>query len=508
MILGDTEQTGGNRATLDDLFRRAGVRRAQALALIDPPNIADLTGGAPRQLTFAQADRAISALAHKLRGLGLPTDTVVAVQLANTVDSVIALLGILRARLIAAPMPLLWRTQEMVAALSRAGAKAIVTSARIGASAPAEIAMQVAAELFPIRHICGFGRGLPDGVVPLDDVFAGGPAEFFQPPARPGEAGAHVAAVTFDVASDGLVPVARNHSELIAGGRALFLEGGIAEGNNVLSTIPLGSFAGIATTMVPWLLGGGALALHHGFDPAVFAEQCRIHDGATVVLPGPALAPLTAAGLLGQPIKMILALWRAPEQLAAATPWPGDAALVDIASFGETGLLPARRGADRMPAPIPHGAVAVPRGAAGAATVIETTRTKSGTLGLRGPMVPAQIFPPAAAPAGAPRTAPDGIVDTGFPCRLDPATRTLALTGPPAGITAVGFYRFREREIDAVVAAADPAAVVAALPDAALGHRLAGSAREQAATAAELQARGVNSLIAGAFRPRGKANAA
>src|ERR1700690_4073833 len=142
MILDGTQQADGTRATLDDLFRRAGVRRAQALALIDPPNGATITGSAPRRLTYAEADRAISALAAKLRGLGLQTDTVVALQLANTVDSVIALLGVLRAGMIAAPLPLLWRKQEMVPALSRTVAKAIVTSSRIGATAQAEIAMQ------------------------------------------------------------------------------------------------------------------------------------------------------------------------------------------------------------------------------------------------------------------------------------------------------------------------------------------------------------------------------
>jgi len=57
----------------------------------------------------------------------------------------------------------------------------------------------------------------------------------------------------------------------------------------------------------------------------------------------------------------------------------------------------------------------------------------------------------------------------------------------------------------AQVAPADRAAVIVALPDALLGQRLAGSARDGAATAAELQARGVNALIAGAFRPRVKA---
>jgi acyl-CoA synthetase (AMP-forming)/AMP-acid ligase II len=68
-----------------------------------------LTGRSPRRLTYAEADRAISTLATKLRGLGLQTDAVVAIHLANTVDSVIALLGVLRAGMIAAPLPLLWR---------------------------------------------------------------------------------------------------------------------------------------------------------------------------------------------------------------------------------------------------------------------------------------------------------------------------------------------------------------------------------------------------------------
>jgi len=434
MILGGTQQAEGPRATLDDLFRRAGVRHPDALALIDPPNAGGITGGVPRRLTYAEADRAISALAVKLRGIGLQTDTVVALQLANTVESVIALLGVLRAGMIAEPLPLLWRKQEMVAALSRIGAKAIVTSARIGATRHAEFAMQVAAELFPIRFVCAFGRDLPDGVVPFDDVFESLRTEFFQPSARPGQAAAHVAAITFDVGADGFVPVPRSQSELIAGGLAAFLEGGLTQDTAILSTIPLGSFAGIALTMVPWLLAGGTLALHHGFDPAVFAEQCRAHRPGAVVLPGPALTALADAGLLDGQIKTILALWRAPAQLADAMPWQGDAVLVDIASSGEGGLLQARRGPEGLPAPIQHGAIAA-----------------------------------------------------------------------PAGLTAVGFYRFRQREVDAAVAGVDPTAILVALPDTYLGQRLAGSARESAAIASELQARGLNSLIAGAFRPRGNA---
>ena len=106
------------------------------------------------------------------------------------------------------------------------------------------------------------------------------------------------------------------------------------------------------------------------------------------MLPGPALTPLADAGLLDGPIKTILALWRAPEQLAADAPWQRDAALVDIASFGEIGLLRGAARARRPAGAIPHGAIAVPRGAPGAVAVAETMRSKTGTLALRGPMVP------------------------------------------------------------------------------------------------------------------------
>ncbi len=49
MILGGIDRdAAGNRTTLDDLFRRAGVRHADAVALIDPPNRASFTDGAQR----------------------------------------------------------------------------------------------------------------------------------------------------------------------------------------------------------------------------------------------------------------------------------------------------------------------------------------------------------------------------------------------------------------------------------------------------------------------------
>jgi hypothetical protein len=505
---GDTiRPPGAGSATLDELFRRAGVQSSSTLALIDPPNRADFTDGAPRQLTYAQADRAISTLAAKLCRLGLQTDTVVAIQLPNTVENVITLLAVLRAGMIAVPLPLLWRQHDMTAALRRVGAKAIITTARVGAIPHAEIAMQVAVGLFPVRFICAFGDGLPDGVVPLDDIFA---AE--QPPVVPrttrnGPAADHVAVVTFDVTADGLVPVARSHNELMAGGTAVFLEAGAARNAKILSAIPPSSFASLAASLLPWLLDGGTLSLHHGFHPPIFAAQCKDHIGGMVVLPGPALPSCAAAGFFSGATTTLLALWRSPEQLSSATSWRGECAVVDLASFGEAGLIAAHRTADGLPAEIPLGVIGAqhPAGA-----ITETQRSKHGTLALRGAMVPVHAFPQGAEHGHNPRLAldKDGFVDTGFTCRQDDAARSLTVTGPPGGITAIGGYRFRPAEVEAQVAAADPAATVVALPGGLMAQRLAGRALDPVSVRAVLLNNGANPLIAGAFRPRGNANAA
>jgi AMP-binding enzyme len=509
MILGNGRHRAGSAATLDDLFRRVGVRHHDAVAVVDPPNREDFTDGPQRTLSFAGADRAISALAARLRELGLQTDALVAMQLPNTVESLIALLGVLRAGMIAVPIPLLWRQQEMVAALGRVGAKAILTSARIGSVSHADIAMHAAVDLFSIRHVCAFGRDLPDGIVPLDDIFTANDSDATPAFPRLGDAAAHVAAVTFDLDAGGLVPIARSHTELVAGGLETFLETDAGPDIPILSTIPVGSFAGISLTALPWLLSGGALHLHHGFEPAAFGCQARAITDGLVVLPAPAIPAIADAALLHS-AQTIIALWRAPERLAAAKAWQAPSALVDVASFGEIGLVAARRGMNALPVPIAHGVVDNLRRAPGAPTVIETTRTETGTLALRGRMVPAQAFPPGAERGHLPHLAPNrtGYVDTCFACRVDRDGQALTITAPPAGIISIGGYRIRQKEIDEMIAQIEPDATIVALPDADLGQRLAGTSAHRDALRTDLQARGTNPLIAGAFQPRGGAEAA
>lgn len=507
MILGEGNRMADSAATLDDLFRRAGVRHPDALALADAPNREDFTDGPPRTLTFAEVDRAISAFAAKLRHVGLSTDAIVALQLPNTVESIVAFLGVLRAGMIAAPLPILWRQQDIVSALSRIGAKAIVTASRIGVTNHTEIAMQAAVELFPVRQVCSFGRTLSDGIVPLDDIFASDHVDTPAHSPRVGPAAAHIAAITFDL---DFVPIARSHVELVAGGLETFLEAGAAADLATLSTIPIGSFAGLSLTLVHWLLSGGSLHLHHNFDPDAFATQCGGLGNAIAILPASTIAAVADAGLLTEAGQIVVALWRAPERMISAKAWTHPSIVVDVASFGEIGLIAARRDANGLPTPISNGVADPLHRPSGAPKVIETVRNEAGMLALKGRMVPAYAFPPGSGREQVPRSQPQtgGFLETGFPCRPGVDTRSLTITAPPAGVTTVGGYRFRQRDVDASVTQADPTATIVAVPDGDLGQRLAGSAGNPTVLRTALQAQGFNPLISGAFRPRSSFEAA
>jgi hypothetical protein len=490
------------KATLDDLFQRTLARRPAAIALVDPADRADFTDGPVRRLTYRQADRAIAALAARLRSFGLPTDAVVAIQLPNTVESVIALLAVMRAGLIAAPLPLLWRHADATAALARVAARALIGCQRVGDTLHGDIAMQVAMETFTIRFLCGFGDNLPDGVLPIDDIFEARDA--LPPIDRTGAAADHVALVTFDITADGIVPVARSHAELLAAGLAVDLEAQIEPNASILGALAPASFASIATTIMPWLIGGGTLVLHQPFAPAVFTRQPREENCSVAVLPGPMVMRLAEAGLIGgtDPTN-VLGVWRAPERMAQSAPWRGPGALTDVAVVGEIGLVALRRWADGKPLAIPSGRLTAPRSGAHAVPVVTTARTPQGTFSLGGAIVPKAAFPPGAERGAAPKLKmTEGVIDTGYTCRVDSVTKMLTIDGPPAGIISVGGYRFALRAMQELIAGIEDGSTLAALPDVLAGHRLAGSAADINAICDALLAHGANPLLIAAFRAR------
>ena len=510
MILGDPTVSaadgayGLGRITIGELFHYAARRRPDALALADPPNRSHVTDGKPRRLSYAEADRVVAAIAARLRGMGLSTDAVIGIQLPNVVENILAILGVLRAGMIAAPLPLLWRRADAVAALARVGAKALIVCGRVGEREHCQFAMQTAAEVFSIRYVCAFGTNLPDGVVSFEDLFSEKPSGRLLPLDRGREnAAAHVAAVTFDVGENGLVPVARTHSELFAGGLAAILESRLAPEANILAAFLPASFAGLSLTLLPWLFSGGSLFLHHPFDSDLLAWQWREDRCATLIVPGAVAMRLDAAGAFADDApRAVIAPWREPQALMRSGIWRAPrTALIDVAVFGEAALAPARRGASGRPAPLTSGSVAAPRDHSGAATLAELIRTAHGTLAVGGPMVPHHAYPPGVERSGLPyfKIEPDGTVDTRQRFATQPGTKTVVLNGAPAGVAGVGGYRFALIELENTVRRIDPQARLSPVADAVMGQRLIATAADAKAMKTALDAAGANPIIGGAF---------
>jgi hypothetical protein len=491
--------------TLDALFQRILARQPDAVALIDPLNKPRITGQPQMRLTYAQADRAISALASHFIEAGLPTHSVIAVQLSNTVEFMLTVLAANRAGLVVALFPLLWRQAEMVAALNRTSARAIVTTSRIDGIIYSDLAMHAAAEAFSIRHVCGFGSDLPEGMASLDQAMA-----------RPSNTargiiqdGRKAAIISFDVTSEGFRAVPRTHLSVIAGGLALSLESDVQQGAKMMSAFAPSSFAGLASSLAVWLLSGGTLALHHPFDGDIFEQQIHEHDCDTLVAPAQLALKLDELGLAARlpSLQNVIGLWRAPEQVASSPNWTAQqASLTDAYLFGEAGLFGARRAEDGAPALIRPGLQGAPRELPGSSISGEILLTPKGTLGLRGPMVAVAAYAPPPPPSDSLMPQPPrDYVDTEYAARLDRSTGAITVTAPPSGVMSVGGYRFLASDLQEWGRRLGQGALLTALPDRLSGHRLAGRAQDNARAREALLELGLNPLMVEAFRDRASA---
>ncbi|MFD1694296.1 AMP-binding protein [Roseibium aestuarii] len=336
--------------TIDQLFKRTAEAAPDRLALVDAPDRAEWTGGKGRQLTYAQADREIEQLAGFFRAIGLAADHVIGLQAPNTVDTVIAFLAALRADLVITPLPLHWRQKNVLAALNSIGAKGFVAADRVETRMVANAARDVAADLFSLRFVFGLGHEIPDGLIELGAMLEEAGDDLLLPPSDRQAAPDHIATLSWTRSGAESQPLTRSHNHWMASGQAILREMDLPEAPQLLVPYSFSGLTGLGAGLMPWLLTGGTLHLHHPTSLKRMADHARAVQANLILAPGPLTATLDRA--LIHP-NTILAAWN------VASPRPGAHVarhgIVDLHIADEFALVAQKRPESGIPERFPPG---------------------------------------------------------------------------------------------------------------------------------------------------------
>lgn len=266
--------------TLDDLFHRHVAAMPDAESVVDPINREAIMGGAPARLTWAKVEDRVARYVAVLHATGVVRDDVVAVQLPNVIELGLIYLACIRLGAIVTPAPVQYREHELAYILRKTDAKAVVTAARIGKHAHAEMMLAVQTGAAALNTVLVVGGHAPDGSIDLDARAAGlDEAEI--------EAG-RAAARAANICADDIVTICwtsgteaepkgvpRSHNEWIIMGAGVTDAADLKPGAVLLNPFPMVNMAGISTSFVSWLLLGGVLVQHQPFDLQIFLQQVR-----------------------------------------------------------------------------------------------------------------------------------------------------------------------------------------------------------------------------------------
>ncbi|WP_306360348.1 class I adenylate-forming enzyme family protein [Nocardia sp. CC227C] len=269
--------------TLPQALRRRVDATPDAAAVSDPANLADLTGAAPRTLSWREFDSYTVDLASALFAHGVRQGDTVAVLLPNSVALTAVYFALWRLGAVATPMPVSYRRHELSGIVAATGATAVVT---VGRLADRKLALE-AAEV--VRTVFAFGPDAPHGAVGLDE-----PDTAARERMRDYESGLAVTVndrVTVcwtsgtEAAPKG---VPRCHGDWLAMARGVQDGLQLTPDAVLLNPFPMVNMAGFAGSFLPWLLVGGHLVQHHPLDLPVFFGQIARHRVTHTSMP-PAL---------------------------------------------------------------------------------------------------------------------------------------------------------------------------------------------------------------------------
>ena len=283
--------------TVQQLFADRVAQFGDELAAIDPANKADLMDTPLQRASWNDIDAQVQDLAAVLRRDGYGEGDVIAVQLPNTLELIVAYLAIWRIRGIVTPLPVQYRRHETVELGEISEPVAFLTADRIGTRQAAAEVVDMRSAIGSLRAVYSFGPSEVPGASRLDGELA-----------RVGDA--ELAAVDSYAADHPVDPndciticwtsgtesrpkgVPRAHYEWLVMSWDTVYSPDLTHEARILNPFPMVNMAGINGMFLPWLRVGCVLVQHHPFELGVFLRQIEDEKITYTVAPPALLAML------------------------------------------------------------------------------------------------------------------------------------------------------------------------------------------------------------------------
>lgn len=274
--------------TVQQLLADRIAERGDAPALVDPPDKAAHVDLPERRLTWAELDDEVDRLAAVLLAHGIGAGSVLAVQLPNIVELVIAYLAAWRVRAIVSPLPVQYRRHELVMLGRLAGFDAMLTSDRIQQRPAAGEAVELRDAVPSLRDVLYFGPSEVPGAVRISVAESDVAGYADAHPVDPNDCLTICWTSGTESTPKG---VPRAHYEWLAISRDTVRAPGLTSASRILNPFPMVNMAAISGILLPWLRTGCVLVQHQPFDLGVFLSQVA-GEGITYTVAPPAVLAL------------------------------------------------------------------------------------------------------------------------------------------------------------------------------------------------------------------------
>ena len=232
-------------------------------------------------IAYGELEARVERLAGGLLGLGLGKGDVVAVQLPNTPEFVLAYLAITRIGGVMTTLHMPYRRAEIEALLEHSRARAVIALERAGDFAPAQAMLEMKERLPALEAVIVAGAP-PPGALALSELLAASPAEIPNPPV-----GADPFLLLYTSGTtERPKAVPLSYQNMLSNARLSAPEFGLTADDGLLSAAPFSHLFGLFSIHLALAIGA-PMVLLPAFTPPAFAEAIA-GAGARVLFTAPA----------------------------------------------------------------------------------------------------------------------------------------------------------------------------------------------------------------------------